>query len=114
NTEKTRFIIKVRYKASASNEYDLRAFNVPRGSVKVYAGSQELIEGVDYEVNYGLGKVRITNSAYTGPGVNIRVSYEDQGLFNLNRKNMVGLRADRKSTRLNSSHVKISYAVFCL
>src|SRR5690606_41790265 len=25
-----------------------------------------------------------------------------------------GRRADRKSTRLNSSHVKISYAVFCL
>src|SRR5690606_39824358 len=24
-----------------------------------------------------------------------------------------GLRLDRKSTRLNSSHVKISYAVFC-
>src|SRR5690606_40249319 len=24
------------------------------------------------------------------------------------------MRADRKSTRLNSSHVKISYAVFCL
>lgn len=94
NTEKNRFIIKGKYKASSSDEYDLRAFNVPRGSVKVHAGSQELIEGVDYEVNYGLGKVRITNSAYTGPGVNIRVSYEDQGLFNLNRKNMVGLRAD--------------------
>src|SRR5690606_41428727 len=26
----------------------------------------------------------------------------------------VGRRRDRKSTRLNSSHVKISYAVFCL
>src|SRR5207253_8053617 len=26
----------------------------------------------------------------------------------------VGERADRKSTRLNSSHVAISYAVFCL
>src|SRR5436309_8937723 len=25
-----------------------------------------------------------------------------------------GWRSDRKSTRLNSSHVKISYAVFCL
>src|SRR5690606_41407136 len=25
-----------------------------------------------------------------------------------------GVRGDRKSTRLNSSHVKISYAVFCL
>src|SRR5690606_41748958 len=27
---------------------------------------------------------------------------------------VVGSRQDRKSTRLNSSHVKISYAVFCL
>src|SRR5690606_42002085 len=26
----------------------------------------------------------------------------------------VRIQADRKSTRLNSSHVKISYAVFCL
>src|SRR3989442_2166677 len=25
-----------------------------------------------------------------------------------------GIRRDRKSTRLNSSHVRISYAVFCL
>src|SRR5690606_40511251 len=27
---------------------------------------------------------------------------------------LAALRKDRKSTRLNSSHVKISYAVFCL
>src|SRR5690606_41625516 len=27
---------------------------------------------------------------------------------------LVGAHQDRKSTRLNSSHVKISYAVFCL
>src|SRR5690606_41748417 len=29
------------------------------------------------------------------------------------RKNEDRVNADRKSTRLNSSHVKISYAVFC-
>src|SRR2546427_6735299 len=29
-------------------------------------------------------------------------------------KNVVVLDADRKSTRLNSSHSQISYAVFCL
>src|SRR5690606_41859588 len=28
--------------------------------------------------------------------------------------NFVCINSDRKSTRLNSSHVKISYAVFCL
>src|SRR5690606_41458403 len=30
------------------------------------------------------------------------------------RKTLGGAIEDRKSTRLNSSHVKISYAVFCL
>src|SRR2546426_9066264 len=29
-------------------------------------------------------------------------------------RNQVGRKADRKSTRLNSSHLVISYAVFCL
>src|SRR5690625_7000070 len=29
-------------------------------------------------------------------------------------KNTTGMGKDRKSTRLNSSHVAISYAVFCL
>src|SRR5690606_39639941 len=32
----------------------------------------------------------------------------------LGRKNAHSRQGDRKSTRLNSSHVKISYAVFCL
>src|SRR5690606_39993186 len=31
-----------------------------------------------------------------------------------NHASLLYLHADRKSTRLNSSHVKISYAVFCL
>src|SRR2546422_6846763 len=36
---------------------------------------------------------------------------EGAGLW---RQTAAGLRADRKSTRLNSSHGYISYAVFCL
>src|SRR3989442_5126164 len=35
---------------------------------------------------------------------------KDSGKFYLNEVNTI----DRKSTRLNSSHVRISYAVFCL
>src|SRR5699024_12152024 len=36
--------------------------------------------------------------------------------FDLNRQllKMIQINQDRKSTRLNSSHVSISYAVFCL
>src|SRR3712207_8848847 len=32
----------------------------------------------------------------------------------VNERKQVALREDRKSTRLNSSHANISYAVFCL
>src|SRR3989442_11097463 len=35
----------------------------------------------------------------------------EEELFRVERKDLGG---DRKSTRLNSSHVRISYAVFCL
>src|SRR5690606_41954220 len=35
-------------------------------------------------------------------------------LGKLTAPELVGVLRDRKSTRLNSSHVKISYAVFCL
>src|SRR5690606_39991662 len=40
-------------------------------------------------------------------GISAPFNHEDVASF-------VSLSQDRKSTRLNSSHVKISYAVFCL
>src|SRR5690606_41405319 len=43
------------------------------------------------------------------------VAHEGQGnRLNINFIGNFNVRQDRKSTRLNSSHVKISYAVFCL
>src|SRR5947209_11327446 len=38
-----------------------------------------------------------------------RIVYWNQGF-----REIIGDRSDRKSTRLNSSHANISYAVFCL
>src|SRR5256885_16017033 len=38
----------------------------------------------------------------------------DDGFAALDRRELLGVEADRKSTRLNSSHLVISYAVFCL
>src|SRR3712207_6920814 len=39
----------------------------------------------------------------------------DAGLSRVRYRNLTGgVAADRKSTRLNSSHANISYAVFCL
>src|SRR3712207_8986033 len=41
----------------------------------------------------------------------VRVGWESYGRLNRDRSNAI---LDRKSTRLNSSHANISYAVFCL
>src|SRR5690554_1440057 len=45
--------------------------------------------------------------------VNLQLEQQNSQLEAINKKVTV-LTADRKSTRLNSSHVRISYAVFCL
>src|SRR5690606_39874007 len=44
----------------------------------------------------------------------LRHRVEDQPVKLRGTSPVVRVREDRKSTRLNSSHVKISYAVFCL
>src|SRR2546426_8096141 len=38
----------------------------------------------------------------------------ESGLCRFDTRRFRGLKGDRKSTRLNSSHLVISYAVFCL
>src|SRR5204863_3195168 len=44
----------------------------------------------------------------------IAYGFAQAGMFNQRPGEAVGDGQDRKSTRLNSSHVEISYAVFCL
>ena len=91
---KNRFVIKGQVKSNVSSEISLGAFNIPVGSVTVRAGSQILREGIDYDIDYGIGRIKILNEAYLQQGVPIDVSFEDQGLFNLQQKTMFGLRGE--------------------
>src|SRR5690606_41471938 len=43
-----------------------------------------------------------------------RSAQPEASVYTIARHEVFSENADRKSTRLNSSHVKISYAVFCL
>lgn len=92
--EFNRFTIEGSYKSSVSSEISLGAFNIPPGSVSVSAGGQILREGVDYEVDYNIGRVKILNDAILNAGVPIKVSFEDNTLFGFQTKTMLGLRAD--------------------
>ncbi len=91
--DKNKFIMKGRVKSSTSGEINLGPF-VPRNGVKVTAGGISLIEGVDYEIDYSLGKLRVLNPAYLSQGTPINVNYEDQSAFSTLNKSMVGARID--------------------
>ncbi|MEM9835488.1 MAG: cell surface protein SprA, partial [Bacteroidota bacterium] len=92
--EKNRFAIRGTYKSSVQSEISLGAFNIPPNSVRVTAGGALLEEGRDYSVDYSTGRVRILNDAILSSGVPINVSFEDNTVFSLQSKTMLGLRAD--------------------
>ncbi len=94
--EKNKFKLAGSYQSSSSSEIMLNAMNVPQGSVKVTAGGRLLSEGSDYTVDYTLGRVTIINQGILESGTPIRVSLENQSLFNIQTKTLVGSHFDYK------------------
>src|SRR5690606_39792638 len=75
-------------------------------------------ESIQRIVGTGVLRTFPRNGSDTGPDLSFRI-FESGPFFlcapDLGRhRALPHARRDRKSTRLNSSHVKISYAVFCL
>lgn len=91
---KNKFFLRGSFQSSTNNEISLNAFNVPQGSVKVSANGTPLTEGVDYIVDYTLGKVTILNSSLLNSGAVIDVTSENNSLFNIQQKTVVGARVD--------------------
>src|SRR5207253_10627617 len=58
--------------------------------------------------------LRLDHNIGTKDELGLRYSFGDRTLFEPFSASSLVAEADRKSTRLNSSHVAISYAVFCL
>lgn len=87
---KNRFSIKGRYQSSVSSEISLNALNIPEGSVTVLAGGAKLIEGVDYTVDYNLGRVKILNQGILESQTPIKVQLESNTLFGFQSKSLVG------------------------
>src|SRR5687768_940227 len=89
-----RFEINGRSKTSgATGEYQL-GYNIPRGSVTVFAGGQTLQENVDYEINYDLGTLRVINQAVIASGIPVNIQFENQAAYGLQQKTFWGVRVD--------------------
>lgn len=88
--DKNRFTIKGTYESSVSSDIPLNALNIPEGSVTVTAGGASLIEGVDYQVDYNLGRVKILNEGILESQTPIKVQLESNSGFGFQQKSLVG------------------------
>ena len=95
-TEKNKFQLKGRYKSEGGDGIPIGAFNVPRGSVKVTAGGRLLREGIDYTVNYAIGRVKILDPALQASNVPINISVENNSFFNQQNKRFSGFNIVHK------------------
>jgi cell surface protein SprA len=88
--------IRGSYKGSVKSSYDLNAFSgVIPGSVRVTSGGTPLQEGTDFVVEYsGTGLVQITNPAFLSSGRDIAIEFEQNSFFNVQKKTLIGMRAD--------------------
>ncbi len=94
--EKNKFKLKGRYKSSGGDGIPIGSFNVPRGSVKVTAGGRVLVEGVDYTVNYQLGRVQILDEALKASNTPIQVSTENNAVFGQQTRRFTGINVEHK------------------
>lgn len=95
--DKNKFQLRGRYKSSGSDGgIPIGAFNVPRGSVRVTAGGRVLVEGVDYTVNYQLGRVQILDEALKASNTPIQVSTENNAIFQQQTKRFTGVNIEHR------------------
>ncbi len=100
--------------SGSGGEYQL-GYNIPRGSVRVTAGGQILQENIDYEINYDLGTLRVTNQSILSSGVQVDIQYESNQAFGFQQKNFMGLRLDylaSKKLTLGGTIVKLGERPF--
>ncbi len=94
--DKNKFVIDGSYKSASGSEISLNAMNVPQGSVKVTAGGIPLSENVDYTVDYTLGRVKIINEGILNSGTPIKISLENNSMFNIQTKRLWGIHFDHR------------------
>jgi cell surface protein SprA len=96
DSDKNKFLLRGKYKSSAGDGIPIGAFNVPQGSVVVTAGGRVLVEGVDYSVNYQLGRVQILDPSLQASNTPINVSLENNSVFGQQTRTFMGVNVEHK------------------
>lgn len=92
-SSRDRYIIKGNATGDATSKFNL-GFNIVEGSVQVLLDGARLTPNVDYTVDYIVGEVVIRNERALVPGANLQIKYEQNDLFQLASKTLLGARGD--------------------
>ena len=95
-SEKNKFLLRGKYKSSTGDGIPIGAFNVPQGSVRVSAAGRVLVEGIDYSVNYQLGRVQILDPSLQASNTPIEVSLENNSIFGQQTRRFMGVNVEHK------------------
>lgn len=90
---RNRYVIRGKATGEATSRYSL-GFNVVEGSVQVLLDGRVLTSNIDYTVDYIIGEVVIKNERALVPGANLQIKYEQNDLFQLASKTLLGARGD--------------------
>jgi len=107
---KDKFILLGEYSAVTSSIYNI-GFNVVENSVRVTLNGRELSQGADYSVDYSIGQIIIRNDAALVPGAKLKITYEQNDLFQLASKTLIGFRGlyeFNKKTKLGFSLLNLN------
>ncbi|WP_254423489.1 cell surface protein SprA [Algoriphagus sp. A40] len=93
-TRLNKYFIKGRLTAGSASEIQLPGLNIAPGSVIVQAGNIPLTEGVDFTIDYNVGRLVIINDAILQSGKQINVSFEKADLVSFQTRSLMGTRLD--------------------
>nr|WP_301005391.1 cell surface protein SprA [Lunatimonas sp.] len=93
-TRLNKYFLKGSFTSGSASEIMLPGLNISEGSVLVTAGNIPLTEGVDYTVDYNIGRVVIINEGILQSGKRISISFEKADLVSFQTRSMLGTRFD--------------------
>ena len=93
-TKLNKYFITGSFTAGSSSEIMLPGLNISEGSVLVTAGNIPLTEGVDFTVDYNIGRVVIINEGILQSGKKISISFEKADLVSFQTRSLLGTRLD--------------------
>lgn len=93
-TRLNKYFIKGRLTAGSASEIQLPGLNISPGSVIVMAGNIPLTEGVDFTIDYNVGRLVIINDAILQSGKQLNISFEKADLVSFQTRSLLGTRLD--------------------